>query len=227
MGAAVKFVQSVRRGVGAVGALLAALALLVPYPADAQFVDLPLPADLEVNLPSELTNAIVPVLDGLELPVNVAQTLGAICPSPLSSECSELLQAVAVLAPSTQQVITTASAAAMLQTNSQIVDFAFAGGLLPATQSAAVLRTVSPTVMSFGISGVSYTSHDGFEIESPGAGRTLGFDSLDAGVTLGIRMDASRAVNLPADWLTLGLFGNYTNSEVDVDSNPALRKLGP
>ena len=133
---------------------------------------------------------------------------------------------MAVLAPSTQQVITTASAAAILQTNSQIVDFAFAGGLLPATQSAAVLRTVSPTVMSFGISGVSHTSHDGFQIESPGAGRTLGFDSLDAGVTLGIRVDASQAVNLPPDWLTLGLFGNYTNSEIDLDSNPAFRKLG-
>ena len=110
MGAEVKFVQSIRRRVGAVGALLAALAVLVPYPADAQLVILPLPADLEANLPSELSNAIIPVLDGLQLPVNVAQTLGAICPAPLSSECSELLQTVAVIAPSTQQIITTASA---------------------------------------------------------------------------------------------------------------------
>jgi Autotransporter beta-domain len=223
VGARVNLVQYIRRRIGTFGALWTALPILVPYPADAQLVDLPLPADLD--LPTELSNSVIPVLDGLRLPVNVAQTLGAICSSPFSSECRQLLQTLAVLAPSTQQIVTTASAAAIVQTNSQIVDFAFAGGLLPAIQSAAVLQSVSPTVMSFGISGVSHTSHNGFQIESPGAGRTLGFDSLDAGFTLGVRMDASRAVNLPPDWLTLGLFGNYTNSAVDVDSNPALRKL--
>ena len=100
MGAEVNLVQSIRRRVGAVGALLAALALFLPYPANAQLIDLPCPP-ISSNLPDELSSSIVPILDGLQLPVNVAQTLGAICPSPLSSECSDLLEAVAVLAPST------------------------------------------------------------------------------------------------------------------------------
>ena len=89
-----------------------------------------------------------------------------------------------------------------------------------------MLQALSPTVTTFGISGVSHTSHDGFQIEGPIGGRTLGFDSLDVGATLGFRVDASKAISLPADTLTLGFFGNYTNSDIDVDLSKSLRDLG-
>jgi len=182
---------------------------------------------IELDLPEPLSETIIPILDGLQLPPGIVDTIGALCPAlPLSSECSALLQAVSVQAPTAQQIILNASAAATLQTNAQVADFALSGGLLPPTQSPAALQTLSPTVTTFGISGVSHTSHDGFQIEGPIGGRTLGFDSLDVGVTLGFRVDASKAISLPADTLTLGLFGNYTNSDIDVDSSEALRQLG-
>ena len=193
--------------------------------ASSQSIDLPLLPGIE--LPKPLSDAIIPILNNVQLPGNVADTISAICPTlPLSSECSALLQAVGVQAPTPQQIILNASSAATLQSNLQVADFALSGGLLPPTQSPAVLQTLSPTLTSFGISGVSHTSHDGFQIEGPIGGRTLGFDSLDIGVTLGFRVDASKALTLPADTLTLGVFGNYTNSDIDVDSSQAFRELG-
>ena len=81
---------------------------------------------------------------------------------------------------------------------------------------------------SFAISGVSHTDHDGFVVKSPAAinVRTPEFDSLDAGITLGMRFDASKALNLPVNSLTVGVFGNYTNSDIDFHSNAVLRKFG-
>lgn len=209
-------------------ALLAAI-FFASSPISAQSIDLSLLPGIELDLPDPLglSEAIIPILDGLQLPTGIVDTIDALCPSlPLSSECGALLQSVGVQAPTAQQIIANASAAVTLQTNIQVTDFALSGGLLPLTQSAAVLQTLSPTVTTFGISGVSHTSHNGFQIEGPIGGRTLGFDSLDVGVTLGFRVDASKAISLPADTLTLGLFGNYTNSDIDVDSTEALRELG-
>jgi hypothetical protein len=226
MGADLRSVQlTIRRMISAV--LLASAASLAVFPASAQSINLPLLPGIELDLPQPLSNAVVPILTNLQLPGNIVDTIDTLCPSlPLSSECSALLQAVSVQAPTAQQLIANASAAAIVQTNLQVADFALSGGLLPPTQSPAVLQSLSPTVTTFGISGVSHTSHDGFQIEGPIGGRTLGFDSLDVGVTLGFRVDASKAINLPADTLTLGFFGNYTNSDIDVDSSKALRQLG-
>ena len=209
--------------------LVAAAISLSSGQAHAQSIPLPLPPGLDLSLPDVpgLSNAITPILSGLQLPGTLANTIGTVCPLlPISSECAAVLQAVGVQVPTAQQLIANASAASTLQTNSQVIDLALSGGLLPPTESAAVLRTLSPNVTTFGVSGVSHTSHEGFQIEAPVGGRTLGFDSLDAGVTLGFRVDASKAVNLPADTLTLGLFGNYTNSEIDVDLTRTLRELG-
>jgi len=207
--------------------------------ARAQTVDLPALGplldglDLPNTVDNLLPNSVLPILGALELPGVVADVVAQTCPSlPLSSECGEVLQALALQGPAAQQVVANAVAASNVQTSRQIVDFALSGilieGLVSPTQTAAVLRTLSPTVTSFGISGISHTSHDGFEVESPrtAVGRTPGFDSLDAGITLGVRIDASKAVNLPSDSLSLGIFGNYTNSDIDVDSNPLLREFG-
>lgn len=222
-GADVTCVVLARRALSAL-ALLSAI-FLGSTSASSQSIDLPLLPGIE--LPKPLSDAVVPILNNVQLPGNIADTINAICPTlPLSSECSALLQAVGVQAPTPQQIILNAASAATLQSNLQVADFALSGGLLPPTQSPAVLQTLSPTLTSFGISGVSHTSHDGFQIEGPIGGRTLGFDSLDVGVTLGFRVDASKALTLPADTLTLGVFGNYTNSDIDVDSSQAFRELG-
>ena len=208
-------------------ALLASAPSLAVFPASAQSINLPLLPGIELDLPQPLSNAVAPILTNLQLPGNIVGTIDTLCPSlPLSSECSALLQAVSVQAPTAQQIIANASAAATVQTNIQVADFALSGGLLPPTQSPAVLQALSPTVTTFGISGVSHTSHDGFQIEGPIGGRTLGFDSLDVGATLGVRVDASKAISLPADTLILGFFGNYTNSDIDVDLSKSLRELG-
>jgi hypothetical protein len=183
-----------------------------------------LPA-LDVDLSNSL-QPIVPILGDLQLPADLIGDVDSICIPPLSSECAALLQLLSVELPTAQQIVANASAAVTAQTHAQIVDFALSDGLFPPTQSPAVLQALSPTVTTFGISGVSHTSHDGFQIEGPIGGRTLGFDSLDAGVTLGFRLDASKAANLAPDTLTLGFFGNYTNSDIDVSSNKKLRQLG-
>ena len=223
MGADVTFV-ALARGAFYALALLSAI-FLGSTRASSQSIDLPLLPGVE--LPKPLSDAIAPILNNVQLPGNIADTISAICPTlPLSSECSALLQAVGVQAPTPQQIILNASSAATLQSNLQVADFALSGGLLPPTQSPAVLQTLSPTLTSFGISGVSHTAHDGFQIEGPIGGRTLAFDSLDLGVTLGFRVDASKALTLPADTLTLGVFGNYTNSDIDVDSGQAFRDVG-
>jgi hypothetical protein len=189
-----------------------------------------LPLEALGNALPELTT---PVISALELPGDVAGVVGRTCTSvPLSTECANLLKGLALQGPAAQQAVSNAAALSNLQTSRQITDFALSEvvveGLVPATDSAAVLRTVSPSVTSFGISGVSHTSHDGFVVESPhpGTARTPEFDSLDAGITLGMRFDASKALNLPTDSLTVGLFGNYTNSDIDLGSNAVLRKFG-
>ena len=208
--------------------VVASSVLVVPFAANAQTIDLPLLPAIDLDVPGTLgiSVPIIPILDGVQLPGSAIGTIDDLCGTSGISACSALLQAVAVEVPTAQQIIVNASAAIAVQTNVQITEFALSGGLLPPTQSPAVLQALSPTVTSFGISGVSHTSHDGFQIEGPIGGRTLGFDSLDVGMTLGFRVDASKAMSLPPETLTLGVFGNYTNSDIDVDSSKALRDLG-
>lgn len=194
-------------------------------------------SDALENVPPEalgiLPELTTPIISALDLPGDVTNVVGLTCTSlPLSTECANLLNGLVLLGPAAQQVVTNAVALSTVQTNRQITDFALSDavvdGLVPASDSAAVLRTISPTVKSFAISGVSHTDHDGFVVKSPRAinARTPEFDSLDAGITLGMRFDASKALNLPVDSLTVGVFGNYTNSDIDVDSSAVLRKFG-
>ena len=179
---------------------------------------------------------ISPILPGILsiLPGNppIIPPIQAICVPTISQACTNLLNAVAQQVTTSQQVATNVLASTALQTTQQITDFALSSAVFDSPfltpVSPAVVRTVAPTVATFGISGVSHTSHDGFEVRSPGggAGRSVEFDSLDAGITLGVRFDASRAVNWSKDTLTIGLFGNYTNSDIDLDSNRILRDVG-
>jgi hypothetical protein len=189
------------------------------------------------NLPAQaltdVSRALIPVITALELPRDVAAVVGLNCSSlPLSTACANLLNGLAIQAPAAEQLVTSAAAASLLQTSHQVSDFALSA-IVPdqlgrATGPAAVLRTISPSVMSFGISGVSQTFHDGFVVKSPAVAhkRTLAFDSLDAGITLGMRFEASKIMNLPPDSLTFGVFGNYTNSDIDFEPDAVLRDFG-
>jgi Autotransporter beta-domain len=189
------------------------------------------------NLPaqalSDVSSALVPVITALELPRSVAAVVGLNCSSlPLSTACANLLNGLAIQAPAAEQLITNAAAASLVQTNHQVSDFALStivpDSLGRATGPAATLRSVTPTVTTFGISGISQTLHDGFVVKSPhvARNRTLAFDSLDAGITLGMRFEASKIANLPPDHLTFGVFGNYTNSDVDFEPDAVLRDFG-
>ena len=152
-----------------------------------------------------------PIIGALDLPADVASVVGLTCtPLPLSTECANLLNGLALQGPAAQQVVTNAVALANVQTNRQITDFALSNavvdGLVPASDTAAVLRTISPVVKSFAISGVSH-GNNGCVVKSPRTinVRTPEFDSLDAGITLGMRFDASKALNLPVNSLTVGI----------------------
>lgn len=224
--------------------------LLAPSALRAQLIDPTLPAvppippilpGIPTILPgvSPLIPRILPIpaiLPGVspilpELPP-ILTPIENICVPTLSQACANLLNAVAHQVPTSQQVVTNMLASTALQTTQQITDFALSSTVVDTpnftSASGAVLRSVTPSVATFGISGVSQTFHDGFVVRSPdgGTGRSAEFDSLDAGITLGMRFDASRALDWARDSLTIGLFGNYTNSDIDLDSNPILRDVG-
>jgi hypothetical protein len=213
--------------------------LLAPSSLHAQLIDPTLPS-LPTVLPgvSPLIPRILPiptVLSGLspvlaQLPP-LLTPIQQVCVQPLSSTCTGLLNAVAQQISTSQQIATNLLASTTFQTTQQIADFALGTVVddpIFTSGSAAVLRSLTPTVATFGISGVSHTFHDGFVVRSPnvGTGRSAEFDTLDAGITLGMRFDASKALNWSRDTLTVGLFGNYTNSDIDLDSNPTLRDIG-
>lgn len=122
-------------------------------------------------------------------------------------------------------VSSTLSTAATL--TQQIVDFGLDSSLIdagsaPGTPGAGpiTVQTVTSALSAFTISGVSRTSHDGFDVKSPaGSGTTASFDSLQYGLTLGVRADASKRLDLKPNTLTFGLFGNVTHTDIDIGSD--------
>ena len=224
---------------------------LLPLPGVIDQLNLPAPL---VNLPAPVINELNTVCSGtpvsqacteaveqilndvpaaligaLEVPPALAGFLDATCDTvPLSASCQAILSSAVQSLPTYNQAIVSAAASNTVFTNQQIADFALSSiTVLPPAQTAAALRVISPTVSTFGVSGVAKMDHDGFSFRSPfGSGRTASFESFDVGGTLGMRFDASRAANLPRDSLSFGVFGNYTNSEVDFDLDPALRVSG-
>ena len=199
----------------------------IPLPPIIPGTDGPALPPLIPGLPPILSN-LPPILPG-SLPI-----LGPIeetC-SALSQACSNLLDAVAQQVSTSQQVATTVLASTTLQTTQQVADFALSDAVIDtpllAPSPGAVLRSLTPTFATFGISGVSRTYHDGFSVRSPGESsrRSAEFESLDTGVTLGMRFDASSILNWSRDTLTMGFFGNYTDTDIDLDSSPVLRDVG-
>jgi hypothetical protein len=105
-----------------------------------------------------------------------------------------------------------------------LVDAAGGGfGASGVVSSPFVAGTTAAPLSMFMVSGVTRLSHDGFNTSSAlGNGTTPDFDETDAGLTLGVRWDASRQFDLAPNTFTFGVVGNYTHTDIDVGTNAAL-----
>ena len=197
-------------------------------PARSQVLGLPVDLTL-IDLQSLATIDLGPINRALEEVLGPAFSGVTGC-APTS--CESIVAALVSQSPQSQQVVASALSSATLQSSQQLSDFALSTtvyeGAIAGFSSAATMRSLTPTVATFGISGVAFTEHDGFDVTAGGVniGKSPEFDSTDAGATLGLRFDGSKALNLPRETLTFGVFGNYTNTDIDFGSNRVLRELG-
>jgi hypothetical protein len=103
--------------------------------------------------------------------------------------------------------------------NSNLMDQIVSVGPGGSPGSSGILATTTP----FMISGVSRTQHDGFGIDSKFAdGRAPGFDATSYGFTPAVRWDASGLFGLPKGKVAMGVFGNYTHSDIDIKTSDIL-----
>jgi outer membrane autotransporter protein len=71
------------------------------------------------------------------------------------------------------------------------------------------------------VSGYKHRSHDGYSVQSavPAfSGSTPGFEEENYGLTIGGRFDGSEFFGASPNSVTLGLLGNYTRTEIDIDA---------
>lgn len=125
----------------------------------------------------------------------------------------------------TTQTATNVSGKVLTGLSEQIADLAFGGGGVVAGPPV----TVASPISMFMVSGITQTSHDGFEVSSAlfgGDGRTPEFDETDTGLTLGARLDASKRFGYAPGSVTFGLFGNYTNADIDLGKALGVAKSG-
>ncbi len=101
-----------------------------------------------------------------------------------------------------------------------VIAAALDGKIEPAV--SPVMVTVSGFPSSpYMISGYKTLSHDGFSINSailPNSVKTPGFDEENYGLTIGTRFDGSNIFDTAPGSVTLGVLGNYTHTEIDIDA---------
>lgn len=122
------------------------------------------------------------------------------------------------------QIVNSSNARVSQSLNQQLAAFALedASDALAAT-GPGILNGPGSALSMFIISGVQHFSHDGYDVSSvSGNGRTANFDETDYGLTLGMRLDASEYVGLDKHSTTVGFFTNYTHSDIDLGTTPAL-----
>jgi hypothetical protein len=103
--------------------------------------------------------------------------------------------------------------------NSNLMDDIVSAAQAVSPASGGVLATTTP----FMISGISKTEHDGFGVKSPfGNGSAPGFDATSYGFTPALRWDASGLFGLPKGKVAMGVFGNYTHSDIDIKTSDIL-----
>ena len=96
-------------------------------------------------------------------------------------------------------------------------------------QSPFVVTTAGSSTSLFMVSGYKKRSHDGFSIESSldyADGKGPGFDEDNYGLTIGTRFDGSTVFGTTPGTVTLGLIGNYTHTDIEVDAPAEFAGLG-
>jgi outer membrane autotransporter protein len=89
--------------------------------------------------------------------------------------------------------------------------------------------SVSPLILggfafpgsTYMVSGYKHRSHDGYSVDSANpafSGTTPGFEEENYGLTIGGRFDGSGLFGASPGSLTLGVIGNYTRTEIDIDA---------
>lgn len=120
---------------------------------------------------------------------------------------------------------------AIQQLSKALLDFASSPGVTEATLNGSLATLTQYNMQSgttsFGVSGLSSRKHNGFRGHTArGNFATPGFQSDSYGGTVGTRFDGSALFGLTPDTLTLGVFGNYTQSDLTLGVSPAAAQAG-
>jgi outer membrane autotransporter protein len=128
---------------------------------------------------------------------------------------------VQTLATLGQTVNAVAMVASGLSQN--IIAEALEGDMVPDHTALAPISVSTPGAIDslFMVSGYKALRHDGFDISSSFApadgGKTPGFDEQNYGLTVAGRFDGSDILGAAPHSVTLGVLGNYTHTDIDVD----------
>ena len=181
--------------------------------ANAQIVTLPVCNDrLTTDCQIGGIIGIVP-----EVPAALQRVLGEDVTNP------DVLGTVYRQAAALSQLANTTKSAAVGLTQdivSGVLDVALAPQIFAAPAPFGVSSPGSASSM-FMVSGYKHLSHDGYSVASdfgPAVGKTPGFDEDDYGLTLGTRFDGSDVFGAEKGTVVFGVLGNYTHTEIDVDS---------
>jgi hypothetical protein len=124
----------------------------------------------------------------------------------------------AIASSLTQDIISGALDSQMTPDAAAVSPLIVGGSVLPSSQ--------------FMVSGYKLRNHDGYSVESsaaPFSGSTPGFEEESYGLTLGGRFDGSEFFGATPNSVTIGIIGNYTHTDIDIDAPagfPALSSGG-
>lgn len=169
-----------------------------------------LPAD--VSIPPDITKPTegLPGLTALERLLLEREIVGDLVPA--------VFQTLAVLGQ------TTAIAGAIASSLTQdIISGALDGQMTPDVAAVSPLIVGGSGLPSsqFMVSGYKLRNHDGYSVESSDAafsGSTPGFEEESYGLTLGGRFDGSEFFGAAPNSVTIGIIGNYTHTDIDIDA---------
>ncbi len=181
--------------------------------ANAQIVTLPICNDrLATDCQIGGIIGLVP-----EVPVAVGQVLGEDVTN------LDVLGTVYRQAAALSQLANTTRSAALGLTQdivSGVLDVALAPQIFAVPAPFGVSSPGSASSM-FMVSGYKHLSHDGYSVASdfnPALGKTPGFEEDDYGLTLGTRFDGSDVFGVEKGTVVFGVLGNYTHTDIDVNS---------
>ena len=178
---------------------------------------------IPIDAIAPVLNTVPPVVDAVTPPQG-----GIVDPKVLNSLDALLRKVgdvgggavVQTLATLGQTVNAVAMVAGGLSQN--IIAEALEGDMVPDHTALAPISVSTPGAIDslFMVSGYKALRHDGFDISSsfaPVDGKTPGFDEQNYGLTVAGRFDGSELLGAAPHSVTLGVLGNYTHTDIDVD----------